>query len=170
MKSLMIAAVTSLAFVHFKNPADSSPLYVLNEDAQGQPGVTAGDDGFARDANGDKLPIGVRVFGPGSQVYRAAEDKIANDAIKAGRKALTGTSLRENATYKLARCTSEFVNFTYALKDGGAELTVTPASDLDERVRVASAFFDDVRFVAFRDQVEKEQHDLGNFTPTASNS
>lgn len=167
MKSLLTAAVVALAFVHFKNPSDGSRLYVLNEDAS-KFNATPHEDGFARDAAGAKLPVGVRVYGPGSTEYRKAEDAIASVRIKEGKKGLSGATLRDDATTKLARCTSEFVNFGYALKDGGEELRVTPASDFETRIKVASAFYNDLRFVGLRDQVEADQHDHANFTPTAS--
>jgi hypothetical protein len=161
MKSLTAAAVAAVAFVHFKNPTDGTRLYVLNEDAA-QFGAVSHEDGYARDSNGDKLPIGVKVYGLGSKEYRKAEDAIATARIQAGRKALTGATLREDGTLKLARTTSEFVNFEY---NG---VRVTPATELDTRVRVAAAFYDDVQFAGLRDQVETEQNDLGNFTLTAS--
>lgn len=166
MKSLIASAVVALAFIQFRSPADNSPLFVLNEDAPS--GCTDGEDGYARDAQGNKLPIGVRVYGPGSKVYRAAEDEIADASIKAGKKALTGASLRNSATFKLASCTQEFVNFAYALTEGGDELTVTAATEKTERLRIATAFYEDLRFVGFRDQVEREQHDLANFTQKGS--
>jgi hypothetical protein len=162
MKSLLAVAVAATAFVQFKNPADNSLLFVTNDDAA-KFGATSHEDGYAR-KDGQKLPIGVKVYGPGSAEYRRAEDKTVSDAIKAGKKALTGASQRADATYKLARTTLAFVNFDYEGE------TVTAETDVTARVRIASAFFDDGQFVAFRDQVLQEQHDHANFTPTGSSS
>ena len=162
MKSLRAAAVAAIAFIHFKNPVDGSRMFLLNEDINGRQGVRSGEDGYARDNDGNKLPIGVKVFGPGSAEYRKAEDAIANARIKEGKKGMTGASLREDGTRKLARCTQEFVNFEYL------GVQIASNTDFETRVRVASAFYDDVEFAGLREQVETEQHDFANFTPTAS--
>jgi hypothetical protein len=166
MKSLLRTALVAVAFIQLKDPADNSPLFVTNDDAE-KFGATKHDDGFARDSAGNKLPIGVRVHGAGSKVFRKAEDDTNDAMLKAKGKGLTGAGLRNSGTYKLAKCTEQFVNFGYALTEGGPEIRVTPDMAEDERIRVASAFYDDLRFAAFREQIEKDQADHANFTPKA---
>lgn len=159
-KSLALALVAATCFVHFKNPADGSHLYLLNEDKP--EGATDGSDGYARDSRGEKYPIGVVIHGPGSIVHRKAEDFNANANIKAGRKHITGATLRADATRLLARCTEMFVNFEYNGQD------VTEKTTMEERERIASAFYEDTEYVAFREQVLEEQVDLGNFSKRES--
>lgn len=159
MKSLRAAAVAALVFVHFKD-ANGARMYVTNEDA-GKFNASTHEDGYAR-LNGEKLAMGVKVYGPGSQEFRKAQDAINTANIKNGKKGLTGASLRQDATVLLARTTAEFVNFEYL------DTRVTASTDFETRVRVASAFYDDLEFVGLRDQVETEQNDLGNFSQAAS--
>lgn len=153
MKNILAQmAVVALMFVHFKTP-DGVKLYVPDESAP---------DGFARDANGDKLPVGVRVYGPGSREYRLAEDRVATENLRRGRNKLTGEQLRANATAIMARTTVEFVNFDYNGK------TVSPAMTVEDREKVCEQLYNDVEYVAVRDQVETEQGDLGNYSPKAT--
>lgn len=163
MKSLRAAAVAALAFVHFKSPIDGARMFVMNEDAETF-NAKPHDDGYARDAAGNKLAIGVKVYGPGSAEYQRADDAVSSTRIKEGKKGMTGATLRQDATTKLARCTQEFVNFAYNGE------SVNASTDFEKRIRVASAFYSDVEFAGLREQIEVEQHDFANFTPTASKS
>lgn len=164
MKSLLRTALIAVAFLQFKDPATGAPMFVVNDDAD-KFGATKHEDGYARDSDGNKLPMGVRMHGQGSKVARNADDTINDAMLKAKGKGLTGAGLRNNGTFKLAKCTAEFVNFGYTMTEGGPEIRVTPDMDEEQRMRVASAFYDDLRFAAFREQLEKDQADHANFTP-----
>lgn len=137
-------AIAATLFVHFKDPATNQPEYETNE---------AGE--FVLDADGNKKPIGVRIYGPGSVQFRNAQAAIATGNIKLGKKGLKGEILFANETEILARTTAEFVNFTYSGQ--GANL---------ENNR---KFYDDVELVHYREQVSEAQGDLGNFTKSATN-
>lgn len=164
MNILSRMAVAALMFVHFKTP-DGEKLFVPNEaitDEMRARGVTESKDGFARDSDGNKLDVGVRVFGPGSREYRLAEDRVATENLRRGRNKLTGEQLRANATTIMARTTTEFVNFDYYGK------TVTPTMTVDDREKVCEQLYNDVEYVGVRDQVEAEQGDLGNYSQKAT--
>jgi hypothetical protein len=162
-KALRAAAIAAMTFVHFKNPADNTRMYVTNENKP--TGCSDGPDGFARDPSGNKLPIGVRVYGPGSVEYRKAEDKINDENLKLGKKGLSGARLRQNQTTLLARTTSEFVNFGYSLTGRDEdEIVVTPSTPFEQRLAVCGALYDDGDYAFARDQVSEVQGDLGNFS------
>lgn len=167
MKNILAQmAVAALMFVHFKTPAGEK-LYVPNEaitDDMRARGIVESKDGFARDASGAKLPVGVRVFGPGSREYRLAEDRVATENLRRGRNKLTGEQLRANATAIMARTTLEFVNFDYNGK------TVSSNMSVDEREKVCEQLYNDLEYVAVRDQVETEQGDLGNYSQKATSA
>lgn len=163
MKSLLARAIVATAFVHFRSPEDDTPLYLLNEDAP-RFGGTPHADGYARDAKGEKMPIGVVIHGAGSAEYRKAEHSANTEQIQAGKKGLNGPNLFDKQTHKLARCTEQFVNFGYALVDGGEEIVVNKDTDFNTRIAVAGAFYDDLKFAHFREEVVIEQANHANFT------
>lgn len=167
-KALRAAAIVAMTFVHFKNPADNTRMFVTNENKP--TGCVDGPDGFARDLSGNKLPIGVRVYGPGSTEYRKAEDKINDENFKLGKKGLSGARMRENQTTLLSRTTAEFVNFGYSPTGrDDDEITVTPSTPFEQRLAVCGALYNDGEFVFARDQVTEAQGDLGNFAKNTAN-
>lgn len=147
-----VAVLLATAFIHFRDAATNAKLYVANEDKPA--GAVDGEDGFARDTNGEKLPVGVEVYGPGSTQYRNAQSAIATANIKRGKKGLTGDILRENETELLARTTAKFVNFDY----NGA------AASYETNIK----FYDDLELAHFREQVVEQQGDFGTFLPSAA--
>ena len=133
-------ALVATFFVHFRDASTNARLYVL--DGEGKPDPSK--------------PIGVKVCGPGSYRYRQVQGQITTDSIKAGKKGLTGESLRENQVRLLAGTVTEFVNFEYEGRGASAENN--------------AAFFGNVELVHYKEQTEESQADLGNFLPTAASA
>ena len=132
--SFNIKAVAAVAkiFVHLRNPETDAKLYLNDE--QGKPDLTK--------------PVGVRMYSPGSIQYRNAQSAITTENIKRGKKHLTGETLRENAVELLALTTAEFVNMDYNGETSGIE--------------TFRAFYSDVEMVAYKEQIEEAQGDVGN--------
>lgn len=151
MKNALAAMmVTAFTFIHFRSPATDAPLYVMEDytDENGQPQTrrAIGNDG-------QEMPVGVKVYGPGSKPYRRSAEKIQTAGIQRGKKGLTGAALRENATALMSETIFEYVNFDY----NGQACSV----------ETNRAMLDDDLYAAVREQIETEQGDLGKFA-TAS--
>lgn len=136
------AALQTL-FIQFRNPATDAKLYAP---------VMEGDEP-KRDEHGNVVfdmskPVGVRVYTPGSLQYRNAESAITTENIKRGKKALTGDTLQGNAVELLANTTIEFINMNYHGESSGVE--------------TFRKFYGDVGMVAYREQVQEKQGDVGN--------
>lgn len=143
IKALAAMAVAATLFIQFRDPATDALMFETDENGE-----------FKLDGDGNKLPLGVRVYTPGSKQYRAAEAKIATEGIKRGRKGLTGDTILDNQTRLLALTTTEYVGFDV---DG------QPAS-----YETNYKLYDDPEYVAVREQVATAQGDLGNATLNTS--
>lgn len=140
--SLAALALAATLFVQFRDPRTDEPVFNVFPDDHPDAGAPNPAD-----------PVGVRVYGPGSKEYRAAQSAITNEAIERKRKKVTAELIEKNAVELLARVTSEFVGFDYEGK--GASLETN------------RAFYLDPRFVHLRDQVQEKMGDYGNFLPNA---
>lgn len=138
-----LSVVVALAFIHFRDPATDAPMFKTDDNGE-----------FVKDADGNKLPIGVKVYGPGSTQYRNAQAAIQTENIKAGKKGLTGNRIQRNETELLARTTVEYVNFDYEGASASYETNLK--------------FYEDVEVAHLRDQVSEKQADYGNFLPNAA--
>ena len=132
--SFNIKAVAAVAkiFVHLRNPETDAKLYITDE--EGKPDLSK--------------PVGVNMYSPGSIQYRNAQSAITTENIKRGKKGLTGETLRENAAELLAQTTAEFVNMDYNGQTSGVD--------------TFREFYNDVEMVAYKEQIEEAQGDVGN--------
>lgn len=132
--SFNIKAVAAVAkiFVHLRNPETDAKLYIADE--EGKPDLSK--------------PVGVNMYSPGSIQYRNAQSAITTENIKRGKKGLTGETLRENAAELLAQTTAEFVNMDYNGQTSGVD--------------TFREFYNDVEMVAYKEQIEEAQGDVGN--------
>lgn len=142
--AMMVAAT---AFYQFRDPATDQPLFAMKEEedpeAPGQTRIV-----FDRDEKGQKKPIGVRAYTPGSKIYRTAANINQTANIKLGKKALTGEKLESDQIDLLSRTVYEYVNFDYKGE--------TKASFETNR-----EMFNDNEWVAIREQIANDQADLG---------
>jgi len=129
-----IKAVAAVAriFVHLRNPDTDAKLYLTDD--EGKPDLSK--------------PVGVNMYSPGSIQYRNAQSAITTENIKRGKKGLTGETLRENAVELLAQTTAEFVNMDYNGSTSGVD--------------TFREFYSDVEMVAYKEQIEEAQGDVGN--------
>lgn len=149
-------AVVAAAFIQFKLP-NGDKLFLSNEDAA-LFGGTEHKDGFARDAAGNRMPVGVRAYGPGSSQYRAATSAAQTLGLQRGRNKMNGELLYTQATDTLARTVTEYVNFDYNGK------RLTGHEELPARIALNEQLLTDLEFVGIREQIEAEQGDLANFS------
>lgn len=151
--SFNIKAVAAVAkiFVHLRNPETDAKLYAPKLQADGQTPETDEQGNIVFDRS---KPVGVRMYSPGSLQYRNAQSSITTENIKRGKKGLTGEVLRENAAELLALTTAEFVNMDY----NGASSGVETFRD----------FYNDVEMIAYKEQIEEAQGDVGNSYKTST--
>lgn len=156
MNALTSLALAATLFVHFKDPRSDEPVYhpqaatfPEGHELAGQANPNAGEPDLER-------PVGVRIYGPGSKEYRAAQTAITNENIERKRKKVTAELIEKNAVELLARTTYEFVGFDYQGKGASPE--------------VCRAFYLDAQFVHLKEQVQAGMGDYGGFLPTPSNS
>lgn len=138
-------AMAASVFVHFRNDNTGELAYL--PDANGNPDKTK--------------PVGVKVYGPGSKEYKAAQSAMTQEAIDEKRKKITAAQIETGAVELMARTTAEFVNFDYAGPDSA------PLADDAPLVERSRAFYMDPNYVNLRRQVEDKQGDLGGFLPGA---
>lgn len=152
ISAMMIAAVM---FIQFRDPETDRPLFVMKEeedpDAPGQMRLV-----FDLDEKGQKKPIGVRAYSPGSKIYRNATAVNATANIKLGKKGLNGQALFDNQTDLLARTVFEYVNFDYNGEKASLETN--------------RAMFADEAWEAVREQVSNDQADLGKSLKNTANA
>ena len=142
LQSLGLAMIASI-LVHFKNDATGEPVYLKDHEG-----------------NDDKSkPVGVRMFGPGSKEYKAAQSAILQEAIDEKKKKVTAKGIEDTAIELLARTTAEFVGFTY---EGSDE---NPLPETATHLERARAFYLDPGYTALHEQVKAKQGDLGAFLP-----
>lgn len=162
MNQLACMIVAAFTFIQFRNPETDALLFVTETVRNAETGQD--EQVFKLDANGQKMPIGVKVYGPGSKQYRREFSKIQTANIQRGKKGLTGETLRQNETDLLSKTTFEWVNFTYEpLAAGGAAVETLSCSPENN-----AKLYDDGRYIAVREQVAAEQGDLGNFAKASS--
>lgn len=147
--AMMVAATM---FYQFRDPETDQPVWVMKEQENPETGNL--ELVYDLDEKGEKKPIGVKAYTPGSKIYRNAEQINATANIKRGKKALTGEVLYANQTDLLARTVIEYVNFDYKGK---------PAS-----LETNREMFEDVEWVAIREQVANDQADLGKSSKKAA--
>lgn len=135
LAGMLVAAVM---FIQLRNPETDALMWQVDPET--------GE--YKLDAEGNKQPIGVRAYSPGSKIYRTAESTIATANIKRGKKGLTGDVLHENQTDLLSRTVYEYVGFDYNGEKAG----------LDTNRKL----FEDPEYVAVREQIANAQADLGN--------
>lgn len=155
-------AVVAAAFIQFKLP-NGDKLFLENDEAEKFGGVQHAD-GFARDKDGNRMPVGVRAFGPGSSQYRAAQSAAQTLGLQRGRNKMNGDLLFTQSTDTLSRTVIEYVNFDY----NGKRLTGT--EDLPARIALNEQLLVDLEFVGVREQIEAEQGDLANFSATPASA
>lgn len=159
-KALRLMAVIAMSFIHFETAAGDK-LYLPNEDAA-KFGGTEHPDGYARDAAGEKMPVGVKVYGPGSSQYRAAQAAATTLGLQKGRNKMTGEMVFNQSTETLSRTVVEYVNFDYNDK------RLHGNEDLPARIKLNESLLTDLEYVAIREQIEAKQGDLSNFTPASA--
>lgn len=155
-------AVVAAAFIHFKD-LNGDKIYLGNDEAEKFGGVP-GKDGHAVDANGDKMPVGVRAYGPGSSPYRAAQAAAQTLGLQRGRNKLNGEMLFNQDTETLSRTVTEYVNFDYYGK------RLTGSEDLPERIKINEQLVTDLEYVDVREQILDGQRDLANFSAAPANA
>ncbi len=146
LQSLGLAMVAAI-FVHFKNDATGEPVF-LNDPLTGKPDPSK--------------PVGVRIYGPGSKEYKAAQSAIMQEAIDEKKKKVTAKGIEDTAVELLARTTIEFVGFTY---EGSEDNPLPENASFLERAR---AFHLDPEYVNLQEQIKSKQGDLGAFLPKAT--
>lgn len=143
MSALEKQALAPSLFVHFTNPKTGEEVFDVFPEGHPQ----AGEEDESK-------PVGVRIYGPGSKEYRAAQTAITNEAIERKRRKVTAELIEKNAVELLARTTSEFVNFDYEGKGASVE--------------TCRAFYLDVRYPHLREQVQAAHGDFGSFLQQVS--
>jgi len=145
--SLKNMAVAASIFVHFEHPDTKEPLYVQIE----QPNAETGQSELVNDLS---RPIGVMACTPGSKTYRKAEADMMTAMIANKGRPLTGEQVFDRDTARLAATVFEYVNFDYNGKPCSMETN--------------KELFEDVEYVAVREQILAKQADLGNASKARS--
>lgn len=144
MTNLNIFALSALLFVHLNNPATGKKAYLQKEVKRGE-----GKDAVTEMVDDTTKPIGLRMYTPGSTLYRKVHAESMTSMLKTGFKNLTGEMSIESEIENLAKTTYEFVNLG---EEGTRKASVDEARELYSNPEYEGIFR----------QVKEEQGDLGN--------